>query len=284
MDSWQRTDVARLIQKDGTMEEDKNSGTVLESILEPEEKPPEPLIKLSASSTKTFEQCRRKYFYTYIEKLPKKHWGHLILGTFCHRVLELFHKYWMEDKSLDLVELIGKCFAEARAEEEFVGKISPDQLNDAKVMIQDYLFSMEKFGMPNVVGVETSFQITLDKYVLRGFIDRLDVDPDGLFHIVDYKTTKNEKYLDDFQLLVYGMAIKDKYPDIERFRGSYVLLKKGSKLITNEFSMSDVYKCQKKILDFGRRIEQEQKWEKSPSPLCNWCDFYEPCMGSWTGE
>lgn len=277
MDSWQRTDVARLR---GIMEDDKD----LSTILEPEEKPSGPLIKLSASSTKTFEQCRRKYYYTYIEKLPKKSWGHLILGTFCHKVLELFHKKWKEDQNVDLVDLIGQCFAMARADQEFAGKMSPEQLSDAKEMIQNYLYSVEKHGMPNVLDVEAPFELTVDKYVLRGFIDRIDVDKDGIFHIVDYKTTKNEKYLEDFQLLVYGMALKSKYPYIERFRGSYVLLKKSSRLITNEYTVSDIYKCEKKILDFGRRIEQEQKWEKSPSSLCNWCDFYDTCMGSWLGE
>jgi RecB family exonuclease len=238
------------------------------------------LIKLSASSTKTFEQCPKKYFYTYIEKLPKKSWAHLILGTFCHKVLELFHKQWMLNKNLDLLELIGNSFSAARAEKEFAG-MDPNQLEDAKGMLQEYFFSIEKRGMPNTLTVEEPFKITIDKYLLRGFMDRVDVDPDGLFHIVDYKTTKNEKYLDDFQLLVYGMALKNKYPDMNRFRGSYVLLRKGSKLITTEFSMHDVYKCEKKILEFGNRIEQEQRWEKRPSPLCNWCDFYDPCMGGW---
>lgn len=238
-----------------------------------------PLIKLSASSTKTFEQCRRKYYYTYIEKLPKKEWGHLTLGTFCHRVLELFHKQWLLDKNLVLAELIGHCFAQSRAEKEFAN-MSSDQLEAAKEMIQAYLFGVEKNGMPNSLSVEDSFQLTVGNYVLRGFIDRLDVDKDGVFHIVDYKTTKNEKYLDDFQLLVYGMAIKNKYPDMDRFRGSYVLLKKGSKMITTDFNINDIIKCEKKILDFGKRIEEEKKWEKSPTQLCNWCDFYDTCMNN----
>jgi RecB family exonuclease len=243
---------------------------------------PKPLIKLSASSTKTFEQCRRKYYYTYIEKLPKKDWGHLRLGTFCHRVLEIFHKQWLLDKNLNLAELIGCCFAQARTEKEGIG-MSSDQLDAAKDMLQEYLYSVEKNGMPNTLSVEDNFVLNVGNYVLRGFIDRLDVDKDGIFHIVDYKTTKNEKYLDDFQLLVYGMAIKNKYPDMDRFRGSYVLLKKGSKMITTDFNLSDIVKCEKKILEFGKNIEEEKKWEKTPTQLCNWCDFYDTCMKvSWT--
>lgn len=238
------------------------------------------LLKLSASSTKTYEQCPKKYFYTYIDKLPKKSWGHLTLGKFCHAVLEQFHKEWKIDKNLDLVQLMVKCFATQRNEPDYK-TMSTDQLEDAKAMLQEYLFSMEKGGMPNVLSVEEPFKIVVDKYILRGFIDRIDVDRDGLFHIVDYKTTKNEKYLDDFQLLVYGIALREKYPEVERYRGSYVLLKKNSKLVTQEFNIQDILKCQSKIIDFGNRIEQEQKWEKRPSQLCNWCDFYDPCQGAW---
>lgn len=254
---------------------------VLETKPEAPEQEQQSLIKLSASSTKTFEQCPRKYYYTYIEKLPKKSWAHLTLGTFCHAVLEQFHKEWKADKNLELVGLMGKCFGEQRPN---YPSMMPDQLEEAKTLLQEYLFGVEKRGMPNTLFVEEPFKISVDKYILRGFMDRVDVDPDGLFHIVDYKTTKNEKYLDDFQLLVYGLALKNKYPDMERFRGSYVLLRKGSKLVTNEYSIHDVYKCERKILEFGNRIESEQKWEKRPGPLCNWCDFYDPCMGGWVAE
>lgn len=246
------------------------------------------LIKLSASSTKTFEQCPKKYFYTYIDKLPRKSWSHLTLGTFCHKTLELFHSKWKIDKNLELVTLMGECFSLARTEDEFSG-MSGEQLEEAKLMLQAYLASMEKHGMPNVLFVEEPFKLNIGKYLLRGFMDRVDVDADGLFHILDYKTTRNPAYLsgpgDDFQLLVYGLALKNKYPDMDKFRASYVLLRKGAKLITNEYSVYDIDKCEKKILDFGNRIENEQRWEKRPSALCSWCDFYSPCQDTkWVVE
>ena len=176
---------------------------------------------------------------------------------------------------------MGNAFSDQRQNKEYVSML-PQQLEEAKIMLQEYLFALEKNGMPNVLAIEDGFNLIIDKYVLRGFIDRIDVDKDGLFHIVDYKTTKNEKYLDDFQLLIYGLALKNKYPDMDRFRGSYILLKKGSKYMTNEYNIEDIRKCEKKIIEYGNSIENEKIWRKNPSPLCNYCDFYEPCQGiSW---
>lgn len=239
------------------------------------------LLKLSVSSVKTYESCPKKYWYTYIEKADRKEWPHLLLGSFCHKVLEYFHERWKEDKNLELVSLFGKCFADARKLKEFQA-LHPDQLGEAKELLQHYLFEIEKYGMPNVHDVEMDFLINIDNFMVRGFIDRIDIEKDGTFHIIDYKTTKNDKYLDDFQLLVYGLALKKKYPDIERFKGSYILLRQHSKLITNEYNAYDLLKCEKKIIEFGKYIEEEKKWEPRPSNLCKWCDFYEPCQLTWT--
>lgn len=236
---------------------------------------PNKLMKLSASSTKTYEQCAKKYYYSYIEKLPKKEWGHLTLGTFCHAVLEQFHEEWLQDKNVNLTSLIGKCFSEQRKNY----KMTPEQLEDAKTMLQEYLFSVEKNGMPNVLSNEEAFEIVIENYLIRGFIDRIDIDKDGTFHILDYKTSKSDKYMDDFQLLVYGLALKNKYPDINKLRGSYIFLRQNSRLLTYEFDLSDLAKCQNKIIEYGKSIESETKWETSPGPLCKWCDFYEPCQG-----
>ena len=244
------------------------------------------ILKLSASSMKTFDQCGLKYYYNYIAKEERKQWDHFDLGNLCHRTLEIFHDIYMNDgtSKKTLSKLMGHSFAEARKEFEDTNNVI---ITEAKSLIENYLKVISTNGMPLVKGVETSFNFNLSEDVLvRGFLDRVDILKDGRFHIVDYKTTKNTKYLDPFQLLVYGLWLKEEYPSVDSFKASYILLRHKSKLKSYEFNANDVDKCKKKILDYASKInfsKKENHWTPVPGPLCNWCDFQKICptQQSW---
>jgi len=235
------------------------------------------IIKLSASSMKTYEQCPKKYFYTYIEKVPRQEWDHFDLGNLCHKALEIFHRIYMQEgnKMGSLSKLMTHSFSTAKKEFE---KITPHLKDEAKALLLDYLKAISANGMPLVKGVETPFNFKInDEILIRGFIDRLDISKDGKFRIIDYKTTKNVKYLDPFQLLIYGLWLKHEYPDLEKFRASYVLLRHGSKTKDYEFNMEDLKKAEKEILGYASKLKVENQWVPVPTALCNWCDFKNIC-------
>jgi len=236
------------------------------------------IIKLSASSVKTYDQCPRKYYYTYIEKAPRKQWTHFDLGNLCHKTLEIFHQVYMQEgtkKKRSLAKLMGHSFKVARRDFPNMGD---DLLSEGKALLMDYLEYVRSNGMPKVKGVETAFDFMIrDDVRIRGFLDRLDLMKDGRYHIVDYKTTKNEKYLDKFQLSVYGLWLKEKYPEIETFKGSYVLLRHGAKLKEYEFNLEDIDKTKKELLSYADSIRNEDAWTPVPTILCRWCDFNNIC-------
>jgi putative RecB family exonuclease len=240
------------------------------------------LIKLSASRAKTFDQCARKYYYSYIEKLPTKEWNHLELGTYVHSALEIFHRY-IKDGSKELPrKLMGISSSEAFKKMTDSGKTLPDEfLQEAKTMLSDYLSQIEQNGMPNVLEVEFPFTIPLnDHYDLAGVIDRIDRDSDGILHIRDYKTSKSSKYMDSFQLNTYGLLLLDRFPDTKHFRASYIMLKLGQ-VLPYEFTADDVTKCREKLVKYADRITSEERWRSKPSRLCDWCDFKDVCFNSW---
>lgn len=239
------------------------------------------LLKVSASSMKTFDQCPKKYFYNYIAREPKKQWDHFDLGNLCHKVLEIFHETYMNEGAPggSLSKLMGHSFAEGR--KEFV-HAKNDIIVEAKNLIEGYLKYVSQNGMPHVKGVETSFKLNItDDILVRGYLDRVDILPkNGIFHIVDYKTTKNKRYLEPFQLLIYGLWLQSEYPDIKEYKASYVLLRHGSSSKSYNFNREDLEKVKKKIIHFAESIrvsDLEDNWLPIPGPLCNWCDFKKLC-------
>lgn len=241
------------------------------------------LIKLSASRAKTFEQCPRKYFYNYIERLPTKEWDHLELGTYVHAALEIFHRYVKDGSTEPIRKLMGISSSEAFRRMTDSGKSLPDeQLQDAKAMLASYLRHIEQDGMPNVLDVEFPFTLQLNEhYDLTGVIDRIDRDPDGILHIRDYKTSKSARYMEPFQLNTYGLLLLDRFPDTVRFRASYIMLKLDCQTIPYEFTVDDVAKCRDKLIKYADRITSEERWRAKPSRLCDWCDFKDVCLNSW---
>ncbi len=235
------------------------------------------LLKISASSVKSFDQCPRKYFFNYIQRAPKKQWDHFDLGNICHKTLEIFHKIYKKEgtKKRSLDKIMSYAFSVIRQDFKHV---TDSMLLEAKNMLLDYLQFVKKNGMPIVKGVETPFEFNITEDILiRGFIDRIDIMKDGRFRIIDYKTTKNVKYLDKFQLLVYGLWLQREYPSVDSFRGSYVLLRHGSKLKDYDFNINDVEKTKKELITYAKNIREENDWTPIPTILCNWCDFKEIC-------
>jgi len=242
--------------------------------------PPTTPYKLSVSKTKTYVDCKRKFKFSYIDKLPKKDWAHLTYGKFIHRILELFHQYYLESGNDPCHVVMGRCFNQAV--KEFKAELTPEQKKEGYEALNSYLniWSNPEIIRSSILSVEKQFNVNIDDTVLlNGMIDRVQVDPDGMIHVADYKTTKDKKYLknDWFQLLTYAYVMMLEDPSIETVRGSYVLIRHGFEYITSEFKRADVLKIKDKYLQYQIEISEEKLWRANPTFLCKFCDFLESC-------
>lgn len=241
------------------------------------------MLKMSASSMGTFLKCPKQYHYRYIEKpdVVKKKWVFNEFGSCAHRVLELFHEDLISNvrKPEEYSDIMTECFMKAL--EEFDQQILSPELDNLYNVIKSYLEKIKNEGLPYVIEVEKDFITSVGNYKIRGFIDRIDKLDEGVYHVVDYKTSKSPKYLTNFQLLTYAIAIKDIYPDAKKIIGSYCLLKHDSKMMTWEFSDEEIEEAVEKIKSIGRDITIEKNWIKKPSRLCDFCDYQDICEGNW---
>jgi RecB family exonuclease len=247
------------------------------TVLLPEKDMSNAELALSVSKAKTFEDCKAKYKFCYMDKLPRIERDFHIFGTFLHEVLEVFHKKMLEDSSQDYSVVLDDSFKATK--ENYSDKMTPEQFVDALEIKNEYKTILQEEGMPNIVAVEKPFYININnKVLLNGYIDRIQMDEDGVLHVADYKTTKDKKYLKDFfQLITYSYALCLEDDSIKRIRASFILLRHSFEYLTQEYTRDEVISIAEKFLQYANDIEQEKLWRANPQFLCKYCDYIDHC-------
>ena len=242
-------------------------------------RPEQPLpLSLSVSKVKTFKDCKAKYRFSYIEKLPRKEWDFHIFGKFLHEILENFHKTIINGNTNRHNVIMTDVYKHALS--NWKDKLTSDQKTESQDILKKYLVLLNKEGSPNVTNVEKEFYIDVDGTVLlNGFIDRVQIDNDETLHVADYKTTKHKKYLknDFFQLMTYAFVMCLEDENIKKVRTSYILLRHGFESIVKEFERDEVMKMEDVFLDYYKNIIDEKLYRPSPTPMCKYCDALDHC-------
>lgn len=237
-------------------------------------------IKVSISSLGCYEQCPRKYKYQYLDKLPRRSFEHLDVGNYVHEVLEYFHSeinvLQAPFKKEDLLKKIAK--------ERWSGystKISQEGLIKSRDLLKSYLQYIDRTFMPDVLATEDEFMFNItDNIIMRGIVDRIDRMPDGSLRILDYKTGKS-KNLHKFQIQVYGIHLKNKYPETEDYTGTFLVLPEGPKEVNYALKTSELQPIADSIAAQATSIMEDQTWDPKPTRLCDYCDFNNHCPDAY---
>lgn len=241
-------------------------------------------LRLSVSKSKCFEQCKKQFQFSYIQKLPKKERDYHIFGKFCHKVLEDFHKAFIDGSTEPLHKEMSKAFKAAKA--EYKDKMTVEMTKECFDILHEYLKLVasgnSKYNtMKNVLSVEKEFFLPIsDKVILNGLIDKIQLDDDNVLHVADYKSTKNKKYLknDFFQLLTYAYTMLQEDTSIKKIRASYILLRHDFEYITTEFNVDQIMSIKDKYLEYANAMMNETEYKANPTVLCGWCDYLDICQ------
>jgi CRISPR/Cas system-associated exonuclease Cas4 (RecB family) len=240
------------------------------------------LIKLSVSKSGTFNSCKRKYQFAYIQKLPRKEWEYHLFGRFVHRILELFHLAYINGSTDSYSNVMSTAFNESMSEDEFKGKITQAAKDEAFEILTIYLTRLNnnKNEVAKVTSVEKKFNLEInDSLILTGMIDRIQLDEDGIHHVLDYKTSKSKTYLKDdtLQLLTYAYVIYQEHPELKKVRVSYIMLRHNCEFLTKEFTLDEILSVKGIYEKYAENIKKEVAFEPSPSKLCAYCDYVNLC-------
>jgi RecB family exonuclease len=93
--------------------------------------------------------------------------------------------------------------------------------------------------------------------------------------------TGQSKYLDKFQLQVYGMHLKNLFPEIQEYEGVYLVLPEGPKKLSYKITLSDIQEAKEDVIKTAEMISTDRTWDPKPTFLCKYCDYYDQCPDGW---
>ena len=245
---------------------------------------------LSPSRAGDFMSCPLKYRFRTIDRLPEEPSADAVRGTLVHKVLEdLFDLPALDrtpEQAADLLVPAWDALLEVEpALAEMFGGEGPDLaswLTSCRAVLDRY-FTLEDPRRLEPADRELYVEAVLDsRLLLRGFVDRVDVAPDGRIRIVDYTSGRGPavgfegKAL--FQMKFYALVIW-------RVRGvvpsMLQLIYLGSgEILRYEPDEADLLATERKVEALWTAItlaKETGDWRPNPSRLCDWCSYKPLC-------
>ena len=266
------------------------------------------LVKVSATKLSTWQDCPRKFFFTYVQRMPRGTWAHLSYGNAIH--LALRDAYGDEDSAgLSAGALVDRHWRHHGFRD---GDQSDHWRKEATQLVAKYL---EQGAGRHVQSTERTLGARTERIVIDARIDRIDVreseQPEGAgpeeLVIVDYKTGKRPLTETDARssmaLAFYVLAARQ---SLRRLCNTVELhhLPTGDRVVWqhDEQSLSrHIERAESIAVEMQQAVDSWEGSDQSPQttdalfapapgPLCGFCDVHSSCSAagapardSWAG-
>src|SRR4051794_34406270 len=255
---------------------------------------------LSPSRAADFKTCPLLYRFRTIDRLPERKSLAVVRGTLVHAVLERLYDLPAPRRTVEAAqELLEPAWAELRDEPGIAELFQSAQEDGAETdanapesveawlasagkLVEKY-FALEDPTRIQPEGREQLVEVTLpDGLLLRGFVDRLDVAPNGALRVVDYKTGSMPREAFEakalFQIKFYALVLW-------RTRGvvasqlKLLYLGDGDAL-TYAPDEGELVRFERTLQAIWAAIERAVAtgdFRPNKSRLCDWCDHQALC-------
>jgi putative RecB family exonuclease len=254
---------------------------------------------ISPSRAADFMTCPLLFRFRTVDRLPEPFSVDAVRGTLVHKVLEDLFSLPAADRTPETARgmlvptwegfvendpTLAAMFDDAEAAHE-PGFL--EWMRSAGEVLDRY-FTLEDPRRLEPAERELYVEALLDsKLLLRGFVDRLDVAPDGAIRVVDYKTSSSPhpdfeaKAL--FQMKFYALAIWRSRGVVPKML-QLIYLGNGE-MLRYEPDEADLLATERKVVALWhaiRQAEAEQEWQPNRSRACDWCPHQAICP-AWGG-
>jgi len=250
---------------------------------------------LSPSRAGDFMTCPLLYRFRTIDKLPEEPSPDAVRGTLVHKVLEDLFDLPAPERTPDQArEMLTPAWDALLEVEPAIAEMFTPPTDDDPGLdlgawltscreVLDRYFELEDPRRLEPAERELYVETLLEsKLLLRGFVDRIDVAPNGMIRVVDYKTGRSPgesfeaKAL--FQMKFYALVIW-------RTRGvipamlQLIYLGNGE-MLRYQPDEADLLATERKVEAIWRAIRRAElsgDWRPHRSRLCDWCSHQDLC-------
>lgn len=231
--------------------------------------------KLSPLRVRVFDTCRLRYRYQYVDRIRARLRIGDTAGSLVHRVLsDFFSKAPASERtSGHMLRMFDEGW---RALSPRYLQIAGVEALHAESRAQLERFAREADLAAQPIRVEEYIEVEIaDGVVLFGRMDRIDEEPDGTLHIIDYKTGIDAHEADPTQLRLYAILVEQK---LERTvsKGSFWFLDDGTTW-TTDLSASDKLEVRTQLLITVNDMLAVSEFPATLGSHCRHCPYLYAC-------
>jgi RecB family exonuclease len=233
------------------------------------------MARYSPLRLRVFDACRLRYRYQYIDRMPARLRPQDTAGSLVHRVLcDFFSKLAPEERSeerlIRMFEEGWEALPPRYRRMKGVDSLRADSIEQLKTFATQHDIS----AVPLMV--EPYFQVEVAPGVtLFGRVDRIDEEPDGALHIIDYKTGSHPDEVDVGQLRLYAIMAEE---SLRRFVSDISFWYLDDALVwTAELSDEDKRRTRSDLLAAVERVNTVSEFPANIGPHCGHCPYLYAC-------
>jgi putative RecB family exonuclease len=251
---------------------------------------------LSPSKVSSFTDCALAFRFSAIDRLPEPPSVPATKGTLVHAALERLFALPPDQRTLAAgLTAIDEAFEHLRTHDDYTGLgLDGDAesrfLDDAEQLVRRY-FALEDPTTIHPIGLELKLEAEVGSLVLRGIIDRLELDDEGRLVVTDYKTGRppNHRYEQGRLGGVHFYAFLCERLFGQRPAKVQLLYLSEPVAITTVPTEQSVRALERKVKAVWTAIEracERDSFQPRPGKLCDWCAFqaYCPAFGGEPAE
>jgi CRISPR/Cas system-associated exonuclease Cas4 (RecB family) len=228
----------------------------------------DPLVATSVTGLVTYAHCPQRFFWSEVERLPRRPNPAARAGTRVHRQIELHQRGHipLDDFGPDLYD--GDGYSVSGEDPAVSGVAGPFQM-----------FTGSRFAQARARMIETPFEMVLSGVRLRGRIDAVFEPEPRHWEIVDFKSGRpRSEPSGHVQLEAYAVAAETGAlgPPPDRMTVTFAFLGGGLKEHSETVDDHWLASARDRLADLAQGITAG-RYEPKPGAGCHGCDFLRFC-------